>query len=450
MNLFLGCSFFYLQADFDPHRDILVSSSPNPPREGNGGKIQIWDPLTFEKALEFACQVRETYQDPFHLSYFYDSVSDTYKILTNVGSRFNIYTVGSDEVITSDQRSESLINTFGLVQSDLQTTVLVGDRDGYVSEYGVDGSFIRQFGGCQSLPNSYGITCFAMYCDGKSSTILFSGSCNGTVYARKYDENEDFVNCFSQGQAVTSLAVFKDETGVNVIAGTSGLVEEGYPVGQLVCWNVDQKKELYRVAYDSSGFNSKHQDQQQWGFVNGLILVQDEPDYLKLVTIANDSGIKIWDAQTGVCMQTLVPDGESQDTRNWVMDIKPFRKNETLYLVAAYYSGDVLFWNTKTGACEACSSLGQSKTERTLPRAIVIFERDQKLYACASGDSQNIVTWDLDTYEVVNQVQGNNNTEWCLATNQQAFGKGSKVQISHDSSPGLGYRVPIFNLQMNL
>lgn len=444
MSVFFGCSFFCLQADFDPQRDILVSTSPNLPREGQGGKIQVWDPLTLEQALEFDYQAKASVEDPFHLAYFYDPASSSYKILTNIGRNFAIYTPGSDEVITSAQPASDLINTFAVVQANTAAFILVGDRAGYVSEYRSDGSFIRRFDKNQGQEGTYGITCFGMYNNASKQPKLVTGSCDGTVYIRDFISG-DYEAYFSTGQSVTSLVIFNDDMGTNIIAATSGLFEEGQPVGQLVCWNVNSKTETYRVNYDSSGYNIDHQGQMQWGFINGLMLIHDQNSNFPItVTIANDSTIKLWCG--GSCFESLQYNPENQDTYPWVMDVKPFKKNGVLYLVAAYYNGDVLFWNTKTGKCEGQSSLGQSKEERTLPRAIVIFERDQKLYASASGDSQNICTWSLDNYALVKQVQGNNNTEWCLATNQQIFGNLLNVTISHDSSPGLGYRVPIFTL----
>ncbi len=314
-----------------------------------------------------------------------------------------------------------------------------------MSEYGIDGCFIREFDKNQGQDGTYGITCFGMYNNASRQPKLVTGSCDGTVYIRDYISGE-FEAYFNVGQSVTSLVIFNDDMGTNIIAATSGLFEEGQPVGQLVCWNVDSKTKTYCVNYDSSGYNVDHQGQMQWGFINGLILIHDKNSNFPItITIANDSTIKLWNG--GSCFQSLQYSPENQDTYPWVMDVKPFKKNGVLYLVAAYYTGDILFWNTKTGKCEGRSSLGQSESGRTLPRAIVIFERDGKLYASASGDSQNICTWSLNDYTLVNQVQGNNNTEWCLATNQQTFGNLLNVTISHDSSPGLGYRVPIFTLQ---
>lgn len=444
-SIFLGLVLYCnLSALIDPSKDLLVNAAPSN-NERHHSKIQIFNPVTFDKKLEINGISSCPQEFPLYLFYFYNPTRHCYEILTPHAHHFACYSVENGTVTTSYPACLGLINVMSVIQKDGNpSSVLVGDRSGVVSEYDTSGAKIRDMCGAQYSSGTYGINCFAMYQNlGKIS--LISGSCDGTIFIRNYQDNK-LEKILNAGQPVTSLVIFEDQTGINLVAGTSNIFNHNSNVGQLICWNLTTWQERYRMRYDSQGFNSLQEHTPQWGWIKGLIVLRDiQSDCpFKLITIANDSGIKIWNAQTGECIRTLCKefDGNVLPLHRCVSVIKPFRVNDQIKFFAGYYNGDIAFWDIHDGLCESTSKIVGSR----LVRSAVVYEYDGKLYASANSDSGYIRTWSLSNYACVEQVQVNNGINFCVATNQNDLDQSFHLMSSHDSVTGLGSNIRLFNL----
>lgn len=375
-----------------------------------------------------------------NVSYFYNPLDDSYKVLFMASSVFYIYTVTdngfSDDVVIGEHAA--IISTMAVVQNENVITILVGDRDGNTIEYGLDGKQIRELADQQS-GGRYGVTCFMMYQD-QGQIYLASGSSNGLVFVRNYTTGQ-VVKQFQAPENLNSLLVFKDEQGINLIGGLTGYTEPDNPIGGIICWNVDTETVRYKVAYNSAG--GQHVQPGEWGFVNGLVLVDE-----RLITMAADPNVKIWHAQTGEFEQELV----SATSSAWVTWILPFQQEDVLKLVVGHTDGVIDFWNVQTGECEATRQVLNSGPHNSVVfcRMITFFtDANRNPYCSVAGDAGVVTTFSLENFEQVSVTQQSDSTGMTrsVASNQLPSNIFYSQVLSASSINDGGYQIPVFNLQ---
>lgn len=440
IGMLLAYNFSSLSAtQINPACDFMVSGG-NLGAFTNEAVAQIINPISGEVnyinsgipsgLMPLSCSV----------SYFYNQSDRSYKVLFPVSSVFYIYTVTengfSDNVVTGAHGP--IISTIALVQNNDVITILIGDRQGNTIEYGLEGKEIRTFDGRQ-YGGRYGVTCFMIYQD-NDQIYLSSGSSNGLVFIRNYATGE-VVKQFQAPQNLNSLVVFKDEQGVNLIGGLTGYTMPGDPVGGIICWNVNSGELRYNVAYNSVG--TKVPEKGQWGFVDGLVLVDG-----KLITMASDKNVKIWNAQTGELEKELI----SKNSEDWVQCILPFEQEGVLKLVVGHIDGVIEFWNLQTGECEATRQVLNTGPQNSVVfcRSIVFFtDQEKNQYCSVAGDAGVVTTFSLKNFEQISVTPQSDNTGMTrsLSTNQLPSNIAYSQLVSHSSINDGGYQVPIFDLQ---
>ncbi len=372
----LGCNVSSVAlAMIDPTTSFMVTGG-NQSAYTSESVVQLIDPISGQVTY-IKNEIQSKYMPlGCNVNYFYNPLDNSYKVLFMASSVFYIYTVTengfSDNVVIGEHAA--IISTMAVVQNENVITILVGDRDGNTIEYGLDGKKIRELAG-QQTGGRYGVTCFMMYQD-QGQIYVASGSSNGLVFVRNYTTGK-VVKQFQAPENLNSLLVFKDEQGINLIGGLTGYTMPNDPIGGIICWNVDSEIVRYNVAYNSAG--TKGQEVGLWGCVNGLVLVDG-----KLITMAADKYVKIWNAQTGEFEQELM----SATSSAWVTWILPFEQQNILKLVVGHIDGVIDFWNVQTGVCEATRQVLNSGPHNSVVfcRMITFFtDSDKNPYCSVAG-----------------------------------------------------------------
>lgn len=440
IGILLAYNFSSLSAtQIDPAYDLMVSGG-NLGAFTSNSVVQLVNPISGEVNYINSKVPSELKPLGCNVCYFYNLSDYSYKVLFTASSFFYIYTVTenglSDDVVVGEHAA--IISTIALIQDSDVITILIGDREGKTIEYGLDGKKIRIFDGNQ-YGGRYGVTCFMIYQD-NDQIYLASGASNGLVFIRNYATGQ-VVKQFQAPQNLNSLVVFKDEQGVNLIGGLTGYTMPNNPVGGIICWNVDSGELRYNVAYNSVG--TKVPELGQWGFVQGLVLVDG-----KLITMASDTNVKIWNAQTGELEKELI----YKNSEEWVQCILPFEQERVLKLVVGHTDGVIKFWNLQTGECEATRQVLNTGPENSVVfcRSIVFFtDQEKNQYCSVAGDAGVVTTFSLKNFEQISVTPQSDNTGMTrsLSTNQLPSNIAYSQLVSHSSINDGGYQVPIFDLQ---
>ncbi|GEM_PF-1842063 len=459
----LSCD--YLKAmNFDPNKALLVSASIlNEIIDGGTtekkGVVQFWNPITGD-----CIQTIEALRNPYLLNYFQCN-NNTYKVLTGMKDRFQVCTkyLNSEDTVVIQSSPFDLEDPhrYGQFACSIEGlalvkdyngiyTVLAGIRAGFVSEYDIDGNFKRSFQGQQRINGSttVGITCLSMYQTDDGHPYVASASADGSVKICDYVTGEQVLLLTTNKYFITSMVFFKDDTGINIIAATDRCFDRYQcRIGELICWNVSSGQELYNVRYNSQGINNQ-QKGVCWGSIRGLILFKDELDVehpLQVATIAADSSIKIWNAQTGEFIKNLAVE---RFENAWISEIRPFEEDGRVKLLVGYSDGHIAIWDVQDGAVECFTQ--QLPAEKNGIYAMTIFQHQGEWYCSTAGlKGGTINTWCLHDLSYVTSFQPQGIYNGSVATYQQeALNKfyQNKFSVSHGIPSGLGSAIPLFDL----
>jgi len=116
------------------------------------------------------------------------------------------------------------------------------------------------------------------------------------------------------------------------------------------------------------------------------------PDGRKILSASWDNTIRIWDANTGQCIDTLI--GHTSSVKSAVFS--PDGK----FIASASWDNTIRIWDANTGDC-----VGKPLIEHTDNVNSVAFSPDGKILASASDD-KTIRIWDANTWKCTNTLIG--------------------------------------------
>jgi WD40 repeat protein len=120
-------------------------------------------------------------------------------------------------------------------------------------------------------------------------------------------------------------------------------------------------------------------------------LVTFSGDSTQLASTSNDMTVRIWDASSGACLQTL--EGHSHSVRSVAFS------HDSTRLASASYDSTVKIWDTSSGACQETLE-GHSHWVNS-----VAFSHDSTRLASASQD-MTVRIWDASSGACLQTLQG--------------------------------------------
>lgn len=225
-----------------------------------------------------------------------------------------------------------------LRSDDDSLQILVGYRCGKIAVWDVNTGEYRFFDGNQSSEEkSYGITAFSLFAD-NGVVYVAAASCDGSVCIYNFQTGEKLKTFTGFKNWVTSVAVFKDNDGFNVVAGAQDRT--------IQCWNIESGQQKYIIK------TLEHYSQgalilPQSGQVDGLVLFKSDSKIF-LAAIASNLDVVIYDAQTGNWVKSLI--GHT----NYIADLRVYQDKESnrTKLVSASYDATVRLWDFESGQQE--------------------------------------------------------------------------------------------------
>ena len=141
-------------------------------------------------------------------------------------------------------------------------------------------------------------------------------------------------------------------------------------------------------------------EQTLQGHQSGVLSLALSPDGKRIVSGSNDNSIKVWDAQTGRCEQTL------QGHVDWVMSValSPDGKR----IVSGSNDNSIKVWDAQTGRCEQTLQGHQSGV------LSVALSPDGKRIVSGSDDN-SIKVWDAQTGRCEQTLQGHDRGVFSVA-----------------------------------
>lgn len=408
-------------ANFDPNQNPAFTS----------GQIFVYNPTTGEQIQAFNSFDKHNVQ---RIAYFNNKGS--WQILYNTwcSSLIICDTDGSNvkNFAYSDDTGNWAPNCAALLNADDNNwQMLAGYTNGKIILWDVDSvQPLLIFSGDQFLEGAYGIMAFTLFSSG-GITYVAAASCNGTVCIYDLATGQlsyTFFNPNSGEAWFTSVAVFQDDAGFNVIAGGMN--------GHICCWNINSQALIYNIDTNSHPKTSS--------IIAGLVLLKNTNKQVLLVPYTyNIDSIQLFDAQTGLG-GTNLPSGITN-----ISDMRPYQSNDSIKLVVGFgdLKGSVQVWDIESTTLE-----NQFTTSRT----------SQNMCLYALGSSINCVTVNgyenekketfgtLSTFNVESQ---SGSISPCIdipsiltsvTNNEQFFERKDLFAVSHDCIHGS--RIPIFNL----
>ncbi len=407
------------------------------------GQVFVYDPATGTKVQSFNSFDGHNVQ---RIAYFNNN--STWQIFYNTLENLVICnTDGSSAHIFaySDATGRWAPNCAALLKANNGSwQILAGYTNGQIILWDINSEQpLLIFNGNQFQQNAYGIMALTLFNDG-GIIYVAAASCNGTVciynlatgqqcqtfYNPNYS-NSDNSNWF------TSVAIFQDDTGFNVIAGGSH--------GYICCWNIDSQELIYNVNVGNHPKRSP--------IIPGLVLLKDTRGQLLIVpyTYSIDS-IKIFNAQTGEVIAQL-----PSNIAN-ISDMRPYRMGESTKLVVGLGNvlGTVQIWDIESQKLENTFTTGQLNDYYAPIQNICLYALERSINgAIANGwvieDASESVEYfgNLSTFGLNSQsgaIPPNMTTPFLtsVASNEQAFERKDLFAVSHDCIHGS--RIPIFDL----
>jgi|GEM_PF-2091616 len=295
--------------------------------------------------------------------------------------------------------------------------ILVGYRCGKIAVWDVNTGEYRCFDGNQSSEEkSYGITAFSLFAD-NGVVYVAAASCDGSVCIYNFKTGKKLETFTGFKNWVTSVAVFKDDTGFNVVAGAEDRT--------IQCWNIESGQQKY-IIKTLDHYSEGAQVLPQSGQVEGFVLFKTGSKIF-LAAIANNLDVVIYDAQTGAWVKSLV--GHT----NYVTDLRVYQDKESnrTKLVSASYDATVRLWDFESGEQEHLFDQAELAV-----RNLCLFTDNNGHMCCAAalGSLQGAETGALGFIDLTNKTNsvGDSIGAWmqAVASCDQSFEPKSYVAIS--------------------
>lgn len=438
--IFLVSGEFLQATDGQKQETYLFASSKNP--IDYQGFLQVWKPSEKDETNQMVCEFQEECRSAYFVGFFHDNheprlvvtQENSAKIFSLDGKSQAV--VLSPEVVAPYNDSENIasrIDALAIVQEADYPRILCGTQHGYIYKYSArTGELENIFAGVQANNgDAFGITCFALY-EFEGIRYLVVGSSNQTVRIYNYFTGNEY-KTFDAGSSVTSLAVFKNGSEINIVAGLVGSSPERSPnQGEIICWDFISGKEKYKKPC----FSDKDST------VQGLILVSNETDGKNpviVIPIIRDEYFRSYNASTG----DLVNLFHNQDLQEGlVADIKPFfdKQNKEIQLVAAYSNGVVAAWSLSGELIKALKYDLSSEI-----RSLCLFEHEGGELGAFCTPAGLIVVFCLSDLRLVNQARVQGFLMESLLSNKE-ISNHHLFFVSRDTQLTQGSRVQYFDL----
>ncbi len=254
--------------------------------------------------------------------------------------------------------------------------ILVGYRCGKIVLWNVNTGEKRLFEGNQFRENSYGITALSLFSHNGVIKVA-AASCDGSVCIYNFQTGGKLKTFTGFKNWVTSVAVFKDATGFNIVAGSND--------GTIRCWNCDDREDqdpryiIDNRSYYTGPHFEPNDPRNQAGFVYGLNLFKMSNNRIAIAPIAINNDNVLFDAQTGHYIKALK--GQFSPST----DIRVYRHNDNTIKLVSVCNGFVNLWDVDSG------SLEHTFETDILGRNICLFAQDNCMHCAVSfGDIQNL------------------------------------------------------------
>lgn len=274
-------------------------------------------------------------------------------------------------------------------QGNLQ--ILAGYRCGKIVVWDVDTGEKRLFEGNQFRTISYGITALSLFLDSGIIKVA-AASCDGSVCIYNFKTGEKLKTFTGFKNWVTSVAVFKDATGFNIVAGSKD--------GTIRCWNCDDREDqdpryiIDNRSYYTGPHFEPNDPRHQPGFVYGLNLFKMSNNRIVIAPIAINDDNVLFDAQTGNCIKILK--GQVSPST----DIRVYIHNDNTIKLISVCNGFVNLWDVDSG------SLEHTFETDILGRNICLFAQDNCMHCAVSfGDIQDLLSSKIGFFNLEEKQQ---------------------------------------------
>lgn len=115
------------------------------------------------------------------------------------------------------------------------------------------------------------------------------------------------------------------------------------------------------------------------------------PNDRYIASASKDMTIKIWDSETGNCIQTL-------EHKESVTDVVYCPNGE--YILSTTNDGVCMLWKVSTGQCI------HSSEGRVIRGAYGVFSYDGKCFVTTSKNNKNVKIWDTSTGQCIQTIEG--------------------------------------------
>jgi len=373
----LATTSFAARPDLEQEKKYIVSGSFSP------GSIFVFDPMNNNLVHQF-----DSYNQRNVWGLLYFENNGTMQILARLDDpTIVIYnldgTIAQTFSVAENSEYQTSINSFGtypntlalLRNQDGSLALLVGYRCGKIALWDIQtGLIVREFEGPQYASPGYGITAFSLYVDQdankKDVICLAASSCDGTVCIFDFKTGTKLKTFSGSNDWVSSVAVFKDNEGFNVVAGSYDKT--------IRCWDIKTEELKYTInAMDH--FKGKRLQQNMIAQVQGFVLFKNKYGIF-IASIENNNDVVIYNAQTGVWNKSL------SGHTSWIFDLRVYQEHSDTYLISSSMDSTVRLWNFASGEQEFTF---QPEYQSTLlaARSLSMFFYDSRIcYAAALAD----------------------------------------------------------------
>lgn len=312
--------------------------------------------------------------------------------------------------------------------------ILVGYRCGKIALWSVNTGEKKFFEGNQFQKMSYGITALSLFSDNSVIKVAAAG-CDGSVCIYNFQTGEKLKTFIVSKNWVTSVAVFKDETGFNIVVGSKD--------GTIRCWNSNDPEDqeprytINNRSYYVGPHFELNDPRHQPGFVYGLNLFKMSNNQIAIAPIAINNDNVLFDAQNGDCVKILK--GQTSPST----DIRVYRHNDNSIKLVSVSNGFVNLWDVDSGSLEHTFETG------ILGRNVCLFDQDGSKYCAVSfGDIQDLLSSKIGFFnlETRQSCVSKKYSPWmnAVASFDQTFQDPRFVAVSPSCS--IGSYIGMYNL----